>query len=367
MGNQSLSTMDGLKDIMSKLFFSSRLSDYSVQLHDSNPDFSSFPPRFWVIDSFMKDSRLPFDKVLYLEANEKKKNLRTCENVLSFLSDAGCTRHDSIGVIGGGFTQDIGTIVSSLYMRGIRWFYFPTTLMAMLDSCIGGKSSINVRKKKNLVGNFYPPKEIHIFPEFIQTLSTLDIAAGLLEGVKICYARDPYLINRFGRDVSYILEGESDLENVYRNLISQTLEAKKWFLEIDEFDTKERQLLNFGHTFGHALESSMSYRIPHGIAVGFGMLAAFNFAQAQQYQIVGNLEQLILDLISFSGYKVSKELLPKKTAFFDAFTSDKKHTVDKFFLILPTETGLSKVGILKSEFTLNTFYDSVLKVMNNFR
>jgi len=365
MVNQSLSTTDGLIVIMYKFSISSKFSDYFVQLHDGHLELSAFTPRFWIIDNALKDLASPFARAICLEASEENKNLDTCERVLSYLAEEGCKRQDSIGVIGGGFTQDIGTLVSSLYMRGVEWIYFPSTLMSMMDSCIGGKSSINIRSKKNVLGNFFPPKEIHIYPKFVDTLSKSDIASGLLEGIKICFARDPSSMDSFGQEMSNLLNGVSNTELGYQNLISQSLKAKKWFLEIDEFDTKERQLLNFGHTFGHALESSMGYRIPHGIAVGLGMLAAINFAQAHHYKDVVSLQQLIGKIIEFSEYSVTKESFPDRESFLGAFSSDKKHTVEKYFLILPTEKGLAKSGFAKSQVTLERVYDSVLEVINS--
>ncbi len=132
-----------------------------------------------------------------VEANESLKTLAGCEEIVLALRAAGATRGSCLVAIGGGCVQDAATLVASLYMRGIPWIYAPTTLMAILDSCIGGKSSINVGATKNLIGNIYPPQSVRIDPAFTETLTPEMVVSGLAEGVKICFAGGPEAFSRF--------------------------------------------------------------------------------------------------------------------------------------------------------------------------
>ena len=206
--------------------------------------------------------------VVYIEATESAKDLACMPSLIRACRDQGLTREGHIWAVGGGVIQDIACFIASTYMRGVGWTYLPTTLLAMVDSCIGGKSSINVGDHKNLVGTFYPPNAVLIVPATLATLSADHIVAGRAEAAKICFARGERAFERFC---------ELDKEGFSGNpsaLIEHSLRAKKWFIEIDEFDQAERLLLNFGHSFGHALESCSEFSVPHGIAVGIGCLAA---------------------------------------------------------------------------------------------
>jgi len=351
---------------VSRISISSKVSDYFVDLPNHHFNLGDFSTRFWMVDSFFESSKDFPIETIFVQALEEKKHLGTCEEVLLSLANLGCTRQDFLAVVGGGFLQDIGTLASSLYMRGIEWIFFPTTLMSMLDSCVGGKSSINVQGKKNLIGNFHPPKEIHIFTQFIESLTKVDIASGLLEGIKICFARDPKTLDRFCENLHLVLSSEDNLDKVYRDLILQTLESKKWFLEIDEFDTKERQLLNFGHTFGHALEAATEYRIPHGIAVGFGMLAAIDFAKVSEDKPILELKDAIVKILDYSGFELSKINHLDQKLFLDAFNSDKKHTTETYYLILPDSRSLSKEGFAKSFEVRERVLESTFQVLSGF-
>lgn len=352
--------------IMSKILFKSSLSDYFVDISERPWSHHNFTDCFWVVDSYFKDSNLFPENTIYVESIEEEKNLATCEEVLFSLANRGCTRHDSLVVVGGGFLQDVGTLVSSLYMRGLKWIFAPTTLMAMADSCVGGKSSLNVKSRKNLVGNFYPPKEIHIFTNFINSLSKIDIASGLLEGIKICFAYDLQVFETFDDHLRQVIYSKGNLDSTYRALITQSLQSKKWFLEVDEFDTGERQLLNFGHTFGHALEAASSYSVPHGIAIGLGMLAAIDFAEGENDSVLNHLQETVRELIYFSEYGFSGLKQIDKQLFIDAFNSDKKHSQEAYSLILPNKSKLTKKTFSRNPLMAERVYNAVLTVLDEF-
>jgi 3-dehydroquinate synthase len=231
-------------------------------------------------------------------------------------------------------------------MRGIEWTYVPTTLMSMVDSCIGGKSSINVANYKNIIGNIYPPQEIQIYTDFTNTLSAIDIVAGELEAIKICFARGQ---NSFDKFVQLLNDSKTD-PLALPGLISHVINSKKHFVEEDEFDKGIRQLLNFGHTFGHALESASNYRIPHGVAIGIGMLAAKDFAKSDRSDYHERLVQNVLKIFSRIP-----DLLPQMIETVDfglfetAFKADKKHTAENFALIVPVMEELQMIWVARSE------------------
>jgi len=280
--------------------------------------------------------------VITVLPQESLKSLETCELILNKMVNLQMNRKSTLVAVGGGIVQDLATMIASIYMRGIRWVYFPTTLMSMMDSCMGGKSSINVGHWKNLVGNYYPPAEIYIDVSFVKSLDSVAIASGVLEGLKICYARD---YSSFTKFKEFLELAAIDNPQTYTNLIEHSLKTKQWFVEEDEKDEGVRQLLNFGHTFGHALESATEYLVPHGIAVGMGMLAAIDFSgrgnSTSNLRIISEIRQILAGA-HFDREKIQFSFVPKD--FISAFNKDKKHTNAYYRLVLPTEMGLEVVA-----------------------
>ena len=281
----------------------------------------------------------PSHPVIDFTAAEEAKSLAGVSEIVARMREARATRNTLLWAIGGGVIQDVATLSAALYMRGIPWRYVPTTLLAMVDSCIGGKSAINVGTYKNLVGNFYPPTGIIIDTSFIGSLNTEQLAAGLCEAAKICFARGDGPFDRF-----LAMAGNGQTSDIdWPAVIEESLLAKKWFVETDEFDRKERLLLNFGHTFGHAIEGASHYRISHGIAVGLGMLAADVLAQrlARYQQRPVRLTRLLDYLRPLLAQAVASDTLhdldPETT--FGCFEADKKHQRDQYAAILPDQDG----------------------------
>jgi 3-dehydroquinate synthase len=223
----------------------------------------------------------------------------------------------------------------------------------MVDSCIGGKSSINAAGYKNLVGNFFPPSNVLVDVSFIATLDAEMIVGGLYEAAKICYA------SGYPGFLAYLAEQPScpmTPEQAQR-VILQSLRTKKWFIEVDEFDQKERLLLNFGHTFGHAMEAGTDFGISHGIGVGLGMLVANEYAKRQ-----GNLTSDGLARVEHLGSHVRALLgagascvqasLPAIDLglVMDKFDHDKKHRPGSYRIIVPAGDGsLELISVPKSD------------------
>ena len=286
-------------------------------------------------------SLLPADleRVVEIEASEDAKTLSGCERVLVELNRVGVRRGDVVAAVGGGSIQDVATLTSSLYMRGLPWEYFPSTLMAMADSCIGGKSAINAGGVKNLVGNFYPPRRISIDPRFVTDLPARAIASGMAEAVKICFVR-----GRGSFDGFLALDGtrHPGANKATAELLVHVLSAKKWFVEIDEFDRKERQLLNFGHSFAHAWEAATRFAVPHGVAVAIGMMAAVRHPASATNESTRLLDDYCVDILS----TVTSEIrAARETTDWDVFEtalrSDKKNSVSILRLVLPADEGVA--------------------------
>lgn len=263
-----------------------------------------------------------------VEATEDTKTMAGTERLVLDLRDAGVRRGDQVLAVGGGVVQDLATFATDIYMRGLPWTYVPTTLMAMADSCIGGKSSINAGGVKNLVGGFHPPTQVVVDERFLATLSPSAVSAGLAEAVKIAFCRgndafEGYL-ERYGR-----------FDQAPVDLLLHVLAAKKWFIEVDEHDQKERLLLNFGHTFGHALEVAVAHSISHGAGVAVGVLCALRHPATVENSGTARLEAHCRELLGrVDGLPVALRGFDA-TAFERAFRSDKKHRAGQFHLILP--------------------------------
>jgi 3-dehydroquinate synthase len=335
--------MAGQMSEPSKLEITSHNHKYSIEIQNVYTKNDLIDKRAVIIDSKLTQhdahENLILNNLISIPGNEESKQFNKIESILTSLADMNVKRDESVSVIGGGSIQDIGTLVTSLYMRGIRWEYFPTTLASMMDSCIGGKSSINLGQRKNLIGNFHPPSRIIVNPTYLETLPDIEISAGISEGVKISYARGSSQLSSFIGNIRLWREKGHTVNLLAA--IRESLESKKFFIEIDEFDKNERQLLNFGHSFGHALESSSGYSIPHGIAVLVGMLAAQIYVD--RHEIDSEFIDFLFKEFEYSGLghkqiKINREKLKQ------GLIQDKKNSKGKQVLILPDLSGaLSKI------------------------
>ncbi len=312
----------------------SSLSNYSV-VFNGLTNLAEWQPEAdaLLVDAFFLGRlNLPTNiPVIHVEATEDAKSLPATMGLFVALKQAGLGRGSRLLAVGGGVIQDIATFVASLYMRGICWSYVPTTFLGMADSCVGGKSSINVGEFKNLIGNFHPPRQIEVLPVFARSLPAVEIAGGAAEAAKIAFCRGQDAFATYLKLAAPILDhswSEADLGE----LLYATLRVKQWFIERDEFDRAERRLLNFGHTWGHALESATDFAIPHGLAVALGMLAAICFAGDPSHTLA--LKEHCLALLR-------PVLEPAQISCFDperfarAFKGDKKHTAGHYNLIIP--------------------------------
>jgi 3-dehydroquinate synthase len=289
--------------------------------------------------------------VVLIDATENTKSFLGLESIIQSLVDNKLKRDSHLVAIGGGITQDITCFIANNYMRGIKWTFIPTTLLAQADSCIGSKSSINFGKIKNLLGSFTPPNRVIISNQFLKTLEEKDIRSGIGEIVKLYFIDNKFI----------------DLETISKNLpqhIFNTLIIKKKYIEEDEFDVNIRNILNYGHCFGHAIESACNYSIPHGIAVAMGM------------DIVNRIS-LNLNLIDEENfYKMNTILNPiyndytstsiSSSVVFNSLQKDKKNTDSKINLILPIENKINRYSFQNNSTSLKLFRDVLLQTSISF-
>jgi len=266
--------------------------------------------------------------VIGLDAREDKKSYKGLIPIIQDLINNGFRKNHRLIGIGGGIIQDITAFTASIMYRGVKWIFFPTTLLAQGDSCIGSKTSINFGEYKNQIGGFYPPNKIFINLEFLNTLSEADLQSGLGE-------MSHYFIVAGEKDFKeYKMDYEDALtdNNILAKMISNSLKIKKSYIEIDEFDQHKRQVFNYGHSFGHAIESLTNYSVPHGIAVSFGMDMA-NFISVKRKFLKNSVRLEIRDLLQriWSGYDISDLDLDE---FAMALSKDKKNVGNELRLIL---------------------------------
>lgn len=271
--------------------------------------------------------------VLRVEATEATKSLERIPAAVLALLAQGIRRDHTLVAVGGGIVQDLCAFLAAILFRGIAWRYYPTTLLAQADSCIGSKSSINVGGYKNQVGTFTPPQEIWIAWEVLDTLPEADLRSGIGEIIKV-HLIDGWAATRaLAADFPRLLKDRAALARAVR----RALEIKQATIEADEFDQGERLLMNYGHSFGHAIESATAYGIPHGIAVTIGMDLA-NYV-AWRFELLPRAVYDELHPLLASNYAAGPRVEIPREAFFAALARDKKNVASDLSLILMRGPG----------------------------
>lgn len=264
-----------------------------------------------------------------IEATEPNKAIDRIIPVIKRLVAGGIKRDHVLLAIGGGIVQDITCFIASTLMRGIEWRFAPTTLLAQADSCIGSKSSVNLGEAKNILGTFNPPARIVIDPAFLDTLETVDVRSGIGEIIKVHAIAGPQAYDRLAAGFADLTRDRAVLARFMRD----ALLIKQRYIEEDEFDKGIRNVFNYGHSFGHAIEAATEFGVPHGIAVTMGMAIANHVAAARGLTSIANRDRmggiLAVNIGKFARHPVP---LDKMLA---ALTKDKKNTSTHLVLILP--------------------------------
>ena len=210
---------------------------------------------------------LDHSSVLLIEAIESNKSLEKMPEYVLHLVSKQIRRDDILIAIGGGIIQDITCFLAATLLRGVDWYFYPTSLLAQADSCIGSKSSINCGDSKNLLGTFTPPSKVIIGSNFLKTLDDRDVRSGVGEMLKVHGIDGQKTFDKIANKYNDLFI-DSD---VMQTFIRRSLEIKKKYIEIDEFDRGPRNIFNYGHSLGHAIEAATNFAIPHGIAVTIGV------------------------------------------------------------------------------------------------
>lgn len=288
---------------------------------------------------YAKALGFPKDKIFVLKDGEKEKNIKNYTKILDFALKHHLTREDSIIAVGGGVVGDLAGFVSSTYMRGINYIQVPTTLLACTDSSVGGKTAINTVYGKNLVGSFYQPSAVFINVNFLKTLDDRQFKSGLGEVVKYGFIEKSCLCDEELNLMNFLHE---NVENIFNrdiltlaDLIKICIKLKISVVNQDEKEKGLRKILNYGHTYGHAIEKILNFRkYTHGECVASGILFALDFA-FKTGKIDKEYKFLCEDLIS----KFKFPDVPKfdKIRILNAMKSDKKAGSDYITFILPTD------------------------------
>jgi len=240
---------------------------------------------------------LPEGRALLLDATEDTKTLSGFERILAFFDEARLTKQSQVVVVGGGILQDVSAFACSLYRRGTPWLFLPTTLLAQSDSCIGAKAGLNRLGAKNQLGLFSAPRSVRVHSAWLRTLDPRDLRSGLGEILKLHITGGPEAMRLYRR------ERPADVTDVdaIAPLVRRALAIKRAVIERDEFESGLRRSLNYGHTFGHAIEGVTEYRIAHGTAVVLGMMIVNELSAAWGMLARSELEALHADCRALMG------------------------------------------------------------------
>ena len=294
-----------------------------------------------------------------IKDGEEYKNLTSVEEILNQMFNSKLDRKSILISFGGGVISDIGGFVASIYQRGIKFINIPTTLLAMVDAAVGGKTGINSSFGKNLIGSFYQPSAVYCESEFLKTLSQRELSAGLAEFIKMAVMFDENLLDFIENiDEKTFLNASCENEILIK-IIAESIKLKAKIVAKDEKENNLRMLLNYGHTFAHIIENQTKYKTYlHGEAVAIGMNMANTLA-------------LNLGLLSKEECQRIKEILSKfklpityKIAnineFYDAFFLDKKSFNENINFILASPLGK---GLIKNDITK----DVIIKTLKEFQ
>lgn len=257
---------------------------------------------------------------------EESKNTSTLIELLEFLALNNITRKDIIVALGGGVTGDLSGLAAATYLRGISYVQLPTTILAAVDSSVGGKTAVNLKSGKNLMGAFYQPRLVICDCDTFKTLPEEVYREGLAEAIKYGVILDSQLFNKFK---------EEDLKDI-ETIIERCVYLKGQIVSQDEFDKGQRQLLNFGHTIGHAIEKCSSFKLPHGFAVAIGMAAVTRASENSGICEKGSSRLLEKVL---QKYKLPLDLPYSSGELSEAALSDKKRLGDTITLVVPERIG----------------------------
>ena len=325
--------------------------DQSIEkIKNLSPDLLIIDKDLYSINKELVKQFLFIDKKIKLLPGEKTKTLNGVVSLLDQIVNLNIYPLNHVLVIGGATIQDTCATALALLKRGTKWTYIPTTLLAQADSCIGSKTSINSHNTKNLYGVFYSPQRIFIISEFLKSLPEIEVLSGIGDAMH-------YLLLDIDLNSKYILDlindiTENGIDKYIKNsqkilkLSSTVHSIKKHFIEVDEFDQSERKVLNLGHSFGHALEAFFEYKLPHGVAVLYGLVLAIEisinlFKYDNKGHYINSLKTIadkILEMLSnyspIENKIIFNSIKNEKERYLNFLSRDKKNTKSNSFKLI---------------------------------
>jgi len=275
--------------------------------------------------------------VISFRAGEKSKSLSSLEKILEKMHESGLDRDSAVIAFGGGVAGDLGGLAASLFMRGISLVQVPTSLLAMVDSSIGGKTGVDLKSGKNLAGSFHQPKAVFADISFLKTLQEKEMLNGLVEAVKQSVMFDEQLFSFFEKNSS-MHSGSGFDAGMFQHVVRKSCEIKAGVVQRDEFESGERMLLNYGHTAGHAIESLTGYaKYSHGEAVAIGMSLEGKIANELGIFSTEALKRQNSLLESLGANLAVPKISPEKAV--EAMKSDKKSRKGEIRMVFPEEIG----------------------------
>ena len=325
--------------VFDKLVVQSHKGPYKVSFYDgpiSDPSSLYDGEAHFLIDANVAQlykvelqAVLECPNTIIIEATETNKSIEKTIPVIERLVQNKVRRDHVLIAIGGGIIQDITCFIASTLLRGVPWRFIPTTLLAQADSCIGSKSSINLGDTKNILGTFNPPEEIFIYSNFLATLEDKEIYSGVGEIIKVHAIEGGDAFDRLSEDFEKLFTDHS----ILLKYIQSALLIKQSYIEKDEFDQGIRNIFNYGHSFGHAIESATNYTVPHGIAVSIGMDMA-NYISNQRGMLSNEHYQRMQPIIR-KNYENYTNTPISLDGMLSALKKDKKNTSSMLGLIFP--------------------------------
>ena len=303
--------------------------DYPVTFHstitDGSESLSGMSEAFVVVDANVLNLHQQALKpltaaypTLAVDPTEEAKSLAGVASLVEWLIDQRAVRSATVIAIGGGCIQDLVSFTSHVYYRGIYWVFLPTTVLSQSDSCIGAKSGINVLPFKNQLGALHSPKAVHICQEFLETLPDVEVASGYGEIAKLSVTSSRHFLGLL--EVSL---ADGGLRNPHLlELTRASLAAKQEIIEEDEYESDLRRVLNYGHSFGHALEVLSGHSVPHGLAVLWGIDVINSLGVTWGITPAPLRDRLHLLIASYFDY--SLPVSPSAADLVDAVSRDKK-------------------------------------------
>ena len=324
----------------------------------------------WIFENYLRsDTNLQDVPIFLVSANEEKKSIETVLEIIDFLEKSAASKTSMLFAVGGGIIQDLAAFSAYLFKRGIPWTFVPTTLLAQGDSSVGGKTALNHRQTKNLLGLFSAPRKIITDTGFLTTLKQEDWLSGTGEILRLCITGGEASLLKLEQGIRACVNRDLD---VTTNLIGIALAVKKSVVEFDEFEIDIRRSMNYGHSFGHALEALTRYQISHGIGVALGIMVENELSyrrgllpQEQRDRILLIANQIVSDHVWGVFCKASMD------GILDLLKRDKK--AEGPILKLATLAQIGQIDFLdlqldnSGEIEVRSAYQSVIEVVSKLR